>query len=111
MSRGKKLDLFIGADLGEGWAKVDEKAHERSAAILEPAKHALSFRREKRRGKTVTLIGPFALTAVQAKTLLKTLKKRLGSGGTLKEEWMEFQGDCSETLRTMLEDEGFRFKR
>jgi translation initiation factor 1 len=42
--------------------------------------------------------------------VLKRLKKKLGSGGSYKAPWMEFQGECADSLRGLLEAEGFRFK-
>jgi len=112
MSRGKKLDLFIGADIDDGWAEVqDQRKTKISHEILEPSKHFLKFQREKRRGKVVTLVGEFQLSKEDANATLKLLKKKLGCGGTYKEGWMEFQGELKEKLRTLLTDEGFRFKR
>jgi len=111
MSRGKKVDLFIGADLGSGWAQVQEREAETPGELLSPSKHLLVFKREKRRGKSVTLVGPFALEKSEAEALLKTLKKKLGSGGSYNAPWMEFQGECSEKLRALLEAETFRFKK
>jgi translation initiation factor 1 len=111
MSRGKKLDLFVGADLGDGWAQVQDSEAQKKGEVLSPQKHLLVFKREKRRGKVVTLVGPFALEKKDADALLKTLKKKLGSGGSYKAPWMEFQGECSEKLRSLLSGEGFRFKK
>lgn len=112
MSRGKKLNLSIGADFGDdGWSQVEEKSTKVSNEILEPQKHQLVFKREKRRGKVVTLVGPFALSKEDASSVLKTLKKRLGSGGSFKAPWMEFQGECQASLRPLLENESFRFKK
>lgn len=111
MGRGKKLDLFIGSDLGNGWSEVQEPSNDTAQEILEPQKHLLVFKREKRRGKTVTLVGPFALEKTAAETLLKRLKKQMGSGGSYKAPWMEFQGECSVRLRTLLEADNYRFKK
>ena len=111
MARGKKLDLFIGSDLGEGWSQVEEtRSCEAPAEILTPQKHFLVFKREKRRGKVVTLVGPFSLKKAEAEALLKRLKKKLGSGGSYKAPWMEFQGECEDRLRELLAKEAFRFK-
>ena len=111
MSRGKKLDLFIGGDLGSGWSEVHNTERTAAEELLAPEKHLLVFKREKRRGKVVTLVGPFALAKNDAEALLGRMKKKLGSGGSYKVPWMEFQGECSEKLRTLLEDEAFRFKK
>lgn len=111
MSRGKKLDLFIGAEINDGWAEVQTPRKTKiSNEILEPSKHFLVFKKEKRRGKVVTLVGEFQLSKVVATTILKTLKKKIGCGGSYKENWMEFQGELQEKLRELLKAEGFRFK-
>jgi translation initiation factor 1 len=111
MSRGKKLDLFIGAEIEDGWAQVQSPRKTKiSNEILEPSKHLLKFQREKRRGKVVTLVGEFQLSKDNAHELLKLLKKKLGCGGSYKENWMEFQGELQEKLRELLKSEGFRFK-
>lgn len=111
MSRGKKLDLFIGADIEDGWAKVETpRKSVVSDEILEPSKHFLFFKKEKRRGKTVTLVGEFHLPQSDSEAVLKALKKKLGCGGAFKEGWMEFQGELKEKLRELLVNEGFRFK-
>jgi translation initiation factor 1 len=111
MSRGKKLDLFIGAEIEDGWAEVQTPRKTTiSNEILEPNKHFLLFKKEKRRGKTVTLVGAFQLPKEDATALLKTLKKRLGCGGIYKDSFMEFQGELKEKLRELLIKEGFRFR-
>ena len=81
-----------------------------STDIKTPNKHSLHFAKEKRRGKIVTIVKPFCLSSDELKQLLKTLKKRLGTGGTIKENSMEFQGEVKEALKVQLEKLGFRFK-
>jgi len=111
MSRGKKLDLFIGADFDDDWAEVQTpKKSKTSSVVLEPKKHQLYFSKEKRRGKVVTLVGEFSLSKEDAATLLKELKKKLGCGGSYKNNFMEFQGDIKEKLRPLLVEKGFGFK-
>ena len=111
----------IGAKLGEGWAvdavcpKCGNNRSECTCAKnlepMAPGEHRLVFKKEKRRGKPVTLVGPFALEKSEAAALLKRLKKQLGTGGTVKEEWMEFQGETAEKLRPLLQKEGYGFKK
>lgn len=110
MAKGTKLDLSIGAHFDEGWQEVEETQAAETPELLEPSKHRLVFKKEKRRGKPVTLVGPFALPKGEADALLKRLKKRLGCGGTLKAEWLEFQGELEPKLRPLLEDAGFGLK-
>ena len=112
MSRGKKLDLQIGADFGVSeWNVVSEKRKSVLTKHLEPSKHQLVFHKEKRRGKVVTLVGPFSLEKEVIKALLKTLKKKMGCGGTLNEDLLEFQGDIPQKLREQLEVLDYRFKK
>lgn len=111
MSRGKKLDIFIGADIDDSWAQVQTPRKTTVATqVIEAKKHFLHFQKEKRRGKTVTLVGEFFLKDEDSSSLLKSLKKKLGCGGVFKDNFMEFQGELKEKLRPLLLSEGFRFK-
>jgi len=111
MSRGKKLNLFIGADIDDGWSEVQSPRKSKILDdVLEPQKHQLFFSKEKRRGKTITLVGEFFLEKDTSSKLLKTLKKKLGCGGVFKNGFMEFQGDLKVNIRPFLVDENFRFK-
>jgi len=111
MSRGKKLDIFIGADFNNEWAQVETpRKTVISDEILEPCKHFLMFKKEKRRGKTVTLVGEFHMPKIDTEATLKNLKKKLGCGGSYKDGWMELQGELKEKIRELLLEDGFRFK-
>jgi translation initiation factor 1 len=109
MSRGKKLDLSIGASFDDDWALVEEKSPA-SKTIKPPKQHTLVFKKEKRRGKTITLVGEFFLEKKEAQKLLKKLKSSLACGGSFKEGFMEFQGELQEKLKPLLLQEDFRFK-
>jgi len=111
MSRGKKLDLFIGAEFNDTWAEVQTPRKSKiSNEILEPSKHQLFFSKEKRRGKVVTLVGEFLMPKDDCNATLKILKKKLGCGGAYKDNFMEFQGDLKDKIRPLLIEIGFRFK-
>ncbi|WP_321777656.1 translation initiation factor [Sulfurimonas sp.] len=111
MGRGKKLDLFIGAEIDDSWAEIQTlRKTTISKEILEPSKHFLYFSKEKRRGKTVTIVGEFLLSKNDKTTTLKMLKKKLGCGGAVKENFMEFQGELKEKLRPLLIDANYRIK-
>jgi translation initiation factor 1 len=111
MSRGTKLDLFIGADIDDGWAQVESSKNSKiSNEILEPSMHQLFFSKEKRRGKTVTLVGEFYLSSKDSKEILKFLKQKIGTGGSFKDGFMEFQGELKDKLRPLLVEKGFKFK-
>jgi len=111
MSRGKKLDIFIGADINDSWSEVQSPRKSKILSEdLEPAKHQLFFAKEKRRGKVVTLVGEFFMPKENTDKILKLLKKRLGCGGAYKDNMMEFQGDLKDKIRPLLIAENFRFK-
>lgn len=110
VARGKKLDLFIGASFNDEWQQVEEAAQKKATAILLPQEHRLIFKLEKRRGKAVTLTGPFSLDKKESAALLKSLKKSLGCGGTFKDGWMELQGDLRLKLQPLLHEHHFSLK-
>lgn len=102
----------MGADFEDGWSSdnKDKPSGNKSVETKSPEKHRLYCAKEKRRGKVVTIVQPFYLEKKELQALLKTLKKKLGTGGTAREESLEFQGDISDTLRQQLEASGYRFK-
>ena len=102
----------MGADFGDDWSSDNKQkpAKNVSTELKEPNKHQLHFAKEKRRGKVVTIVKPFYLAKSDLQILVKTLKKKLGTGGTVKEESLEFQGDIPEPLHKHLEALGYRFK-
>jgi len=109
-----KKNLFeMGANFEDGWASdnKDKPTQKQTVEIKSPEKHQLHFAKEKRRGKVVTIVKPFHLTKDDLEALLKTLKKKMGTGGTVKEDTLEFQGEVTEVLRTHLEDLDYRFKK
>lgn len=63
-----------------------------------------------RKGKGVTTVHGIPLGEEALKTLAGELKKRCGSGGSLKKGIIEIQGDHRETLKRALEEKGFQVK-
>ena len=109
-----KENLFeMGANFEDGWSSNNKEkpAKSNTIEIKAPEKHQLHFAKEKRRGKVVTIVKPFYLEKKELQALLKTLKKKLGTGGTLKEDSLEFQGEIAGILRGYLEELGYRFKK
>lgn len=71
--------------------------------MLQPADQALRIRREQRRGKFVTVVTGFAprsSTSTDLPDLLKQLKTKLATGGSLDAETatIELQGDHRDRL-------------
>lgn len=109
MSRGIKLSLEFSTSWGDGWSLEEDKPS-KTLTLLDVSSHRLVFQKEKRKGKVVTLVGPFSLCEEEVQKVLSTLKKSLACGGAYKEGWMEFQGDIAPKVREQLEKLGFRFK-
>ena len=64
--------------------------------------------RKQRGGKTVTVISNLS---GDIKSLQKELQKKCASGGTLKKDSMEIQGDHVNKIRNILEDKGCTVKQ
>ncbi len=109
-----KKNLFeMGADFGEDWTSdnKDKPDNKVSTETKTAQKHQLYFAKEKRRGKVVTIVKPFHLDKTTLQNLLKILKNKLETGGTVKDDSLEFQGDIPELLRKHLDALGYRFKK
>lgn len=107
-------NLFeMGADFGGDWSSDNKLKSTKkvSIEIKSPEKHQLHFAKEKRRGKVVTIVKPFYLQKKELQDLLKILKKKLSTGGTVKDNTLEFQGDIPTQLREHLETLGYRCKK
>ena len=103
----------MGAQFEDGWSSDNKNKSDttQTTEIKTPQKHQLHFAKEKRRGKVVTIVKPFCLEKSTLEALLKTLKKKIGTGGTMGEDSLEFQGDIQVLLRTHLEALGYQFKK
>lgn len=63
-----------------------------------------------RGGKEVTVIRGLAQTASELKDLAKKLKTRCGSGGSVKQDCIEIQGDQRQICKEFLEQAGYQVK-
>ena len=70
----------------------------------------IQLEKNKRGGKTVSVIRPLPYNPEYFQKLLKDLKKLCGTGGSLKENSIEIQGDHREKLKSHLEKLGFKVK-
>jgi translation initiation factor 1 len=67
--------------------------------------------RKKRGGKSVTLIEGLPLPGKDRDSLLRQLKTRLGTGGALKDDVLEIQGDHRDAIIALLQGMGYKPKR
>ena len=82
-----------------------------SAAI--PTRIVAKLRMEKkgRGGKTVTVVAGLNLDDAALAALSRRLKAACGTGGTVKDRTLEFQGDHRDQLIALLTREGFETRR
>jgi translation initiation factor 1 len=66
--------------------------------------------RKGRGGKAVTVIAGLPLSTAELEQLTTELKRKCGTGGTLRGDLIELQGDVRERLKTELEKRGYRVK-
>lgn len=90
----------------------------KSACACRPDRPAVGdgivrIRRESkgRGGKTVTVVTGLPLEGEALKLLAGELKRRCGTGGTVKDGTVEIQGDHADLLLAELEKRGYRAKR
>ncbi len=95
-------------DCGQAVADCTCDAVSKKAASQGPVRVALDTR--KRRGKAVTTITGIALPGAQLTKFAKALKKRCGSGGTVKDGVIEIQGDHRELITGELEKQGYKVR-
>jgi translation initiation factor 1 len=63
-----------------------------------------------RKGKAVTTVSGFQINADELKNLATQLKRRCGTGGSVKDGIIIIQGDHRDTLITELKSRGFKAK-
>lgn len=102
----------MGANFGDEWSSDNKiKSNKKDKIeIIDKSKHRLHFAKEKRRGKVITIVEPFFMDKKELQDILKSLKKSMGIGGTIKDNKMEFQGEVKDKLKDNLKEFGFKFK-
>ena len=99
------------------WREFDNSLHHSETGVVSSiqSKAVLPVRIQRTRvgkgGKTVTLITGLDLPYVHLKTLLKKLKAKCGTGGTIKEHFLELQGDQVQIALEVLKKQGYQAKQ
>ncbi len=108
-----KKNLFeMGASWDDSWSSDNKTTSKKEESeIKQPNKHQLHFAKEKRNGKTITIVKPFFLSREDLEVTLKTLKKSLATGGTIKDNSLEFQGELQDKLKENLIKLGYGMKK
>ncbi len=93
-------------------ASENPEATERAIRELPPQQQNIRIQatRSGRKGKTVTVISGFQCQPETLAKLLKQLKAQCGSGGTLKDNTLEIQGEHKQKLLAILTQLGYKAK-
>ena len=91
----------------------NDDALERGQVELPPNQQKLRVQasRKGRGGKTVTVVTGFQCRPETLKDLLKKLKAQCGTGGTVKDDTLELQGECADKVVQLLVKLGYSAKR
>lgn len=71
----------------------------------------VGLEKKNRGGKTVSVISGISLSPDALRDLASDLKRRCGTGGTVKDGVIEIQGDHRDTLIAALQEHGYKPKR
>ena len=71
---------------------------------------ALKLDTKARKGKVVTVASGFNLSQVEIKSVMKQLKKKCSTGGTVKNGSIELQGNFLESVKSELTRQNFNIK-
>ncbi|MRR33394.1 translation initiation factor Sui1 [bacterium] len=112
----KDASLVYSSELGRmcpNCGKPSDRCVCRKKGVSAAGDGTVRIRRETkgRGGKTVTVISGIPLDEAGVKAIAGELKRRCGTGGTVKEGTIEIQGDHCQILIGELEQRGFRVKR
>jgi len=102
-----------GPDGSASHRKHDRGGEAHHAPQKKPADGIVRVRRETsgRKGKTVTTIEGVPGSSATLASLATDLKRMCGSGGTVKAQVIEIQGDHGDRIMALLEARGFTVKR
>lgn len=105
----EKADRTVYSEFGNA---NHSDALERGVPDLPPNQQNLRVQvsRKGRGGKTVTVVSGFQAKSETLADLLKKLKAQCGTGGTVKEDTLEIQGDHAQKLVQILVQIGYKAK-
>jgi translation initiation factor 1 len=109
MGKNKQQKPLVYQEFGQ---RENAAALERGVPDLPPERQTLKVEasRKGRKGKTVTIISGFQSPPETLAKLLKKLKTQCGSGGTLKEDTLEIQGEHRQKIVDILTQLGYKVK-
>ena len=109
MSKSQEKNRIAYQEWGD---QSNSQAFDRSIPELTPNQQTLRVQtsRSGRAGKTVTIVTGFQCQTETLTKLLKQLKSTCGTGGTVKENTIEIQGDHRQKILQILIESGYKAK-
>jgi translation initiation factor 1 len=94
------------------FGNTNPAALERGTPDLPPNQQHLRVQssRKGRKGKTMTVVTGFQANPDTLKALLKQIKNKCGTGGTVKDDTLEIQGDRASEVVEILTQKGYNAK-
>ncbi len=107
MSKDKRPTVWS-SEQGDLRKKTQKKSTPKTS--LPPQQQTAYLHRESkgRGGKTVSLVKNLVLSEKDMKDLAKSLKRACGTGGTIKNNIIEIQGEHREKLAGVLRKQGYK---
>ena len=105
MNSNSNVSLVYSTDSGRITAETPKASAPKSDGIVRIHKES-----KGRKGKGVSIIKGLGLEEKELKALAQKLKKQCGCGGTVKDFNIEVQTDNRESLKSLLEKQGFTVK-
>lgn len=108
----KKADGSSDRVVYSEFGTANPAATERATPDLPPAQQDLRVQvsRKGRKGKSVTIVSGFTHRSETLEALAKQLKTQCGSGGTVKDNTIEIQGEHATKLAALLVEKGYQAK-
>ncbi|MEO9656359.1 stress response translation initiation inhibitor YciH [Marinomonas sp.] len=109
----KKRNLVYSTDQGRTCPECEQAIDDcqcNQSSILGDGKVRITLETKGRKGKGVTLVSGLAMTLDEMKQLAKKLKAQCGTGGAVKDNQIEIQGDNREKIKDLLQKQGISAK-
>ncbi|MCD6526243.1 MAG: translation initiation factor Sui1 [Desulfuromonas sp.] len=115
MNRHDEARLVYNSELGRlcpgcGQAIKQCRCHKNDVVVGDGIVR-LSYETKGRKGKGVTVITGIPVVNEEIKDVAKKLKKLCGSGGAVKQQAVEIQGDHRQRLLVWLQKQGWKVKQ
>ena len=102
----KNSNLVYSTDVG----RIRSKKLSLSTNVQSTNIISLTLDTKARKGKVVTVASGFNLSQIEIKSVMKQLKKKCSTGGTVKNNSIELQGNFVESVKSELTRQNFNIK-